>query len=45
MLRAKLLAATAVATLMAAPALAQEATPPAQTTVPDAMAPAAPPAA
>lgn len=44
MLRAKLLAATAIATLMAAPALAQEATPPAQTTVPDAMAPTAPPA-
>lgn len=44
MLRAKLLAATAVATLMAFPALAQEATPPAQTSVPDAMAPAAPPA-
>lgn len=44
MLRAKLLAATAVATLMALPALAQEATPPAQTSVPDAMAPAAPPA-
>lgn len=36
MLRTKLLAATAVATLMAAPALAQEATPPAQTTVPEA---------
>ena len=44
MLRAKLLAATAVATLMAFPALAQEATPPAQTSVPDAMALAAPPA-
>ena len=44
MLRAKLLAATAVATLMAAPALAQEATPPAQTTVPGAMVPTAPPA-
>ena len=36
MLRTKLLAATAVATLMAAPALAQETTPPAQTTVPEA---------
>ena len=42
MLRTKLLAATAVATLMAAPALAQEATPPAQTTVPDAATASAP---
>lgn len=42
MLRTKLLAATAVATLMAAPALAQEATPPAQTTVPDAATTSAP---
>jgi len=44
MLRTRLLAATAFAALIAAPALAQEATPPAQTTMPDATAPAAPPA-